>query len=342
MANLALATAHADNFWFRPCADDTVWTKTRPINLAQEARAHGKNPGEWVGRFLFYDAPVGESEGLYLIPAAEATLGAIKARGFRADRFPTRIFLCSWPDSHKEVESGLTPKYTGLNDCSHFVSECLKAGGLGAVGSTTAAQLVANLRARADTKTLALNVPKAVARRIGNSEIMAPGDVIAFSNGVRFRHTTLFLGDRKIAMHTSANHPSMGVFATEEKGENWLKSANSSHPLVTLIHFNHADRDPARAPWLPGWWEVTINGSTFFYHFTATGKAAWTSQRPSSLAVPPGQAGGQGYWFVNSDGNVNVCWRDTGTLDFILRPTTPPATTGFSNSGSLTAVRLGP
>jgi len=342
MANMALAAAHADTFWFRPCADDTVWTKTRAISLSQEARSFNKNPAEWVGRFLFMDDGAFLTEGLYLIPAVRASLGELRAKGFRSDEFSDRKFICSWYDAGATDDDGLKPKYHGLNDCAHFVSECMKAAGLGAVATTSAAQLVANLRARADTKTLALNVSRSAAKRIVNSDVMTPGDVIAFSDGSRFRHTTLFLGDKKIAMHTNINHPTLNVIRNVEEGENWMKSANTTHPLVTLIHFNYRDLDPALASWLPGWWEMVTGGRPFFYHFTATGKAAWTSQRPSALNSPPTQPGGTGYWFVNSEGDVNVCWRDTGSLDIIFHSSTLPKTFGLSNGDELFATRLGP
>lgn len=342
MADMTLAVVHAANFWFRPCADNTVWTKTRAINITQEALALRLPPAEWAGRFLFMPEGKFLIEGLYLIPAAQAGIGTLKARGFRSAKFRDRKFLCSWHDAGKTDDDGLKPKYHGLNDCAHFVSECMKAGGVTGVGSTSAAQLVANLRARADTKTLALNVSKGVAKRIVNSGIMTPGDVIAFSDGSRFRHATLFLGDKSIAMHTAINHPALDIFEEEEEGENWMKSANTTHPLVTLIHFNHRDPDPALTPWLPGWWQVTIGGMTFFYHFTNTGKAAWTSQPPTNLAAPPAQPGGKGYWFGTADGNAEVCWRDTGTLDTLIRPSNPAVVIGLSNGNQLTATRLGP
>ena len=84
MADLTLAVVHAANFWFRPCADNIVWTKTRPINVIEEARALKLPPAEWVGRFLFVPEGRFLIEGLYLLPIAEAGIGRLRASGFRS------------------------------------------------------------------------------------------------------------------------------------------------------------------------------------------------------------------------------------------------------------------
>jgi hypothetical protein len=46
MADLSLAVEYANNFWFRPCADNTVWAKSRAINVVQEAMALRLPPAE--------------------------------------------------------------------------------------------------------------------------------------------------------------------------------------------------------------------------------------------------------------------------------------------------------
>src|SRR5262249_37331308 len=123
VANMAAAVNHANNYWYRSCADGDVWTPNAPVNANRDCAARGLNPAEWGGGFLNYERPGSLAEGLFLIPAAIGHPAIIKARDFMARNFPDRHFLCSWSDSKKDTFEGQTPPYTGLNDCSHFVSE---------------------------------------------------------------------------------------------------------------------------------------------------------------------------------------------------------------------------
>src|SRR5262249_7999447 len=207
--------------------------------VAQECRLRKLDPAQWVGRFLWYDRPGSFAEGLFLVPAAVASPAAMKARGFHSRHYPDKVFLCSWSDNKKDAVDGQTPPYTGLNDCSHFVSDCLQKAGVDA-WALNAPDLVRRLRARADTKTLCFQVNKEAARRVINSGLLTPGDVIAFSDWTGFRHATLYVGGRMIAMHTSANHPDGDpVYLRNDWAgpNNWEASAHDAHPNVTLIHF---------------------------------------------------------------------------------------------------------
>jgi hypothetical protein len=341
MPNLAAAVNHANNYWYRSCADNQVWTPNVPVNINRECRGRNLDPAQWVGRFLVYERSEGLAEGLFLVPAAVASPATMKARGYRSRNFPDKVFLCSWSDNKKDVSEGQTPPFTGLNDCSHFVSECLKMGGIG-VWALNAPDLVKRLRGRTDTRTLCLQVDKERARWIINAGLLTPGDVIAFSDWTGFRHATLYLGGRMIAMHTSANHPDGDPMYQRSDGvgaNNWEGSAHASHPNVTLIHFTHNDRDTRPLTWAHGWWKIIGPGKLFFYYLSPEGMAFWVNKAPTKVTGAPEQPGGRGFWFTNAEGNIHITWRDTGTLEFFRRG--PNNTmTGASTGEVLAANRL--
>jgi hypothetical protein len=346
--NLAAAVNHANNYWYRPCADGQVWTPNTAVNVLQECRSRNLDPAQWVGRFLLYDrgSPNETPEGLFLVPAAVASPATMKARGFHSRNYPDKVFLCSWSDSHKDSSEGQTPQYTGLNDCSHFVSECLQKGGVD-VWSLNAPDLVQRVRARSDTRTLCLHVNKEAARVIINSGLMTPGDVMAFSYHGGFKHAGLYLGERMVAMHTYFNHPDgddRDIYEDSAGLNNWEGLAHPGHPNVTLIHFNHRDLNPRAFTLVHGWWKVTAQGRTYYYHFTADGRAGWVSKAPMNLTAEPVPAEGSGYWFTTPGElyrGVSVCWRSTGTLER-FRQLSSQAMTGQSTYGMLSAARLGP
>jgi hypothetical protein len=344
--NLVAAVNHANNYWYRPCADGQVWMPSTAVNVPQECKSRDLDPARWVARFLWYYVGSNFFEGLFLVPADVATPAAMKARDFHSHNYPDKVFLCSWSDSHKDSTGGQTPPYTGLNDCSHFVSECLQQGGVN-VWSLNAPDLVQRVRARSDTRTLCFQVNKEAARVIINSGLMTPGDVMAFSDHIGFRHAGLYLGERMVAMHTYFNHPDADdrYFHKDAAGRNnWEELAHPGHPNVTLIHFNHRDWDPRSLTWVHGWWKVTASGKTYYYYFTKDGRAAWVVKAPTSLTAEPVSAEGSGYWFAAPGEfyrGVVVCWRSTGTMERFSQMSSQ-AMTGQSTNGTLSAARLAP
>ena len=68
--------------------------------------------------------------------------------------FPNLRFVCSWFDAFPETANGVQPRFNGLDDCAHYVSECLEKEGIHCA-TPSAPQLVQTLRSRHDTKTLA-------------------------------------------------------------------------------------------------------------------------------------------------------------------------------------------
>ena len=329
--------AYVDENWTVPCKDNLAYVYYAGINTQKEIQDRRLNPGDWKAAFLLYDDPkYTKLEGLYLI--SSANLARVKAGTLDANQYPERIMLSSWFDAadkdaaNPEVMAQ-KPKYNGLNDCAHFVTESLAAGGVH-VRTTGVPQLLSMLRGLADTKTLALTVSAGLADNIVKAGIMDVGDVILFSlTPTDHHHSTVYMGKEKIAMHTWANHPNHPT----RKGD-WKPSASKDHPLVTLIHFGRDDAPAVLWPFLVGWWAVTVpaTGQKYWYYFKQNGWAGWTSRQPPSVNHPIIGQEGMGYWFEQGM-NVKICWTKTGSFETYdsVRPTDVGSFTGkwFGSQG---------
>src|SRR5262249_49354616 len=141
-----------------------------------------------------------------------------------------------------------TPPYTGLNDCAHFVSECLSKAGVNLGGVIQVQPLVESLRGRNDTKTLAYLVDLEKARRMirsnqGNGifygSIVRRGDIIAFGKDGQHMHSSLYLGNEQITHHAWVNHSKKPNHQHRDPvtrmNQNWEDEANARHPKVTII-----------------------------------------------------------------------------------------------------------
>ncbi len=308
---------YVDGHWMVPCQDGIVWTYYTGIDTkAQVAKQKKATSKDWAAAFLRYPDPTYVTlEGLYLIPAGD--LAKVKAGQFATASYPDRKMISSWFDKNDKNNynpevTAQKPEFNGLNDCAHFVTQSLAAGGVH-VETTGVPTLFNSLRALADTKTLAKTVPAAVAKSIVNSGIMKVGDVIIYSKGAEHHHSVVYMESGKIAMHTWANHPSHPEF----KGD-WEASATADHPLATLIHFGRDDPPPPIAPAtsMVGWWKVLWRGTTYYYHFDKSGRVGWTKNRPANPKQPLSVPGGRGYWFQDPV-RVSICWTDTGSFEVL-------------------------
>jgi hypothetical protein len=326
---------HADTFWSQPCKDGIVWTSYRDIHIGSEILSRKLSAAEWTGAFLFYTSNGSgrRDEGLFLIKNGER---AKALSTWNMESCPSAIMLATFHDKRSDdplFPPNKPPKDFALNDCTHFTSECVIAGGLPAsFSSIDAGQFFDKLHASNKTKSLARLVEIADARRI----IDAPrspfkvGDVIVYSGGpADHHHALVYLGGNQIAMHTVSlhkDHPTRG------KGAVWDGlSQDAHHKLVTLYHFDLDDNAATAATWLPGWWRVTQGTDTWHYFFDVSGKVSYTERAPVSTKSPPANPDGKGYWF--EDGSLlSLCWTRSATLE---RFTFKPGTIVTSMSGTL-------
>ena len=307
--------AYADDCWTVPCKDGLVWVYYSKIDTTTAIKKHNKaTKKDWAAAFLLYaDGAAGKVEGLYLIPSAD--VARVKAgKNLDAASHANRKMIASWYDGASKNKSNAEvlaqkPAYHGLNDCAHFVSECLLAAHIN-VKSRGAGDLLRKLRNLKDTKTLALVVKVAAAERIINSGVMKVGDVVIHTStkGVH-HHSAVFMGiangSAKIAEHTSANHPrhptEHGNFMADD--------------LVTLIHFGRDDPPINPASSMRGWWKVLCGKKTYYYHFEKDGRVGWTKNK--RVRKPVSQLTGKGYWFQEPR-RVVICWTRTGTFEVLL------------------------
>jgi len=330
MANMTLATEHADRYWCEVCEDGRVMTKHQAIVIRDEYQNFKLDPSKWMAVFLKYTV-LGKSglfEGLFFVEQndSRAAKGVRRLSQFMVDNFDnhdgTRSwhFICSWRDAGKDnIRLGIEPQYTGLNDCAHFVSECLSKAGL-KVASTDVGQLVSNCQA-AGAKTLCYQVDKDAARRILQAGIVKAGDVLAFgTSDKKLHHSVLSLGDEKIAMHTYINHPEFDnnstlveKDATTGKVRNWETAANAAHPLVTILHFPFADKQLGSSPRV-GWWKVTWRREEYYYYLHGDGRAGYLRNPPKTTKQPLVGPQATGFWF-ETDSDLVICWSGTGSVE---------------------------
>jgi len=121
--------SHADTFWSQPCRDGLVWTSYRAINVNAELGARKLPTAEWMGAFLFYESGKGQAEGLFVIKKSERTKALTT---WKVESCPSAVMLATFHDKRSDdpaFPANKQPKDFGLNDCTHFTSECVVAGG---------------------------------------------------------------------------------------------------------------------------------------------------------------------------------------------------------------------
>lgn len=353
MARFGDARDYADSHWYLPCHDNIVVGFSKKIIIADEYRHFGVSPADWMPVFLRYPraptpaSPAGSAEGLYFIPRTDFDLDKLIDHnvslhlhgGGTMALFPRRHFICSWFDRDLDTEGGARPRWTGLDDCAHFLSMCLKMENID-VANDYVPTLVANLRRRHDTKALAVLTDKDRARVIIKSGIVKPGDTIFYGNktdNVKHWHSSLlighdFSGHGQVATHTFANHAKV---QQKDTYFDWSCNTNSTqHPLVTIIHFSVDDpKNLAVSPML-GWWTVTWQGETYYYNFDSHGHVGYLRTRPGKGQIfsYPDARGSWGYWFESMT-DVKICWTETGTFEIFAGPRSAATTSlaGTSN-----------
>ena len=303
LMNRGAVKSHADAYWYRPCRDGKVWLDSRTLDVSNELKSRGLSSSDWTAVFLNYDAQR-YIDGLFLVRSA--LVSQLPGIQYYAPALPSSdcIPLQLWP---------------GLNDCAHFASECLNAGGVH-VSDLRVGDLIRKLRDRADTKTLAYFVDLASAKRIVDSGIMQVGDIVAFGTASKtfvHGHSTIYMGGGKVANHTHLNHPSFTGGGGYGSGV-WQAYAapSTKHPLIILIHFS--DGDAIRPDAMVGWWKMTWRSATYYYYFEKNGRAFWGRQAPASRAQGPASYEGKGYWFDFNTG-VKITWTMSGSLEVHTR-----------------------
>lgn len=293
--NRAAAMQFAAEFWDRPCKSDT------------HAAALGLDSARDVSVAAVWDqrkAPAAKFELRYVLnpQTNRDDLVAVPKAGTPGK--PVTIL-----DGKK------------LEDCAHFLSQCLKAGGLRIREQWSVQMLVNELRAGEDNsaapiaKTLAEKVPHAAAKAIVDSGLLKIGDLVAYFHDGRYAHCGMYAGHHngtaRITCHTKSRFPGM---TPPQVNDAW----DLGTPLVlfSLLHIPRtSESTPARSATLAGWWRLMRPAMTEFYFVRADGRAIRTSEEPKSLKAPVKLAASdsRGYWFEERVG-ATFSWRRDGLL----------------------------
>lgn len=270
--NRKAVESFAKTHWNTPCDDGRIATKRGHISVASKAAEFGATGPDWSAVF------VRDSTGETLW-FQHPTKGAI----------PT--------DLDGDV----------LEDCTHYISRCLINGGLNVVETAWAGSMVANLQARADTKTLAERVPLDRAQRIMDTGMMQVGDVIAYFKAGIYQHMAVRVEKDGMSCHTWSR------YAANVPGDNW--KLDHEHYLYTFIHFSSDDPPPSTTAQLSkGWWEAKTASGKWFYYLRPNGSCVWSPRQPSGAAVPARDPEREGYWFERGN-QLLIIWNATGSVE---------------------------
>ena len=307
--NRAAAMEFAGEFWNRPCRSDT-----QPFALGMDG-----------GR----DVPLSQFWDQRKAPAKFYEPRFVYSTLWRKDQ----LIAVPRPGAPKDLPQVMLidDKTVGkkLEDCAHFLSQCLKAGGLNIREQWSVPMLVGELtagedhRIRPTAKTLAEKVSRPAAQAIIDAGLLEIGDMIGYfapaaKPGERdeYSHSGMFCGTGdngigSVTCHTASRF--IGLTPPDLKDDWWLVNPNYS---FTLLHIPRASESTAAiGASIAGWWRVAQGNQVAFYFVQADGRAVRTSRAPTVAKGPPplGAGDSRGYWFERH-GKVTICWRADGSL----------------------------
>ena len=319
------AIGFASDFWDRPCKSDNHAEGALGLDEARDRSVNAfwnksKAPADkFELHFVFNEKT--DRDDLLAVPKAGA-----------GDLAPVLVV-----DGEK------------LEDCAHFLSECLKAGGLGIKEQWSVPMLLMALRETEDSvrtpiaKTLADKVDRATAQNVIDSGLFKVGDMIGYFTRGGYQHSTMYTGklDVKgdsghVTCHTKSRF--MGKTPKGVPDEWFLSDPTYSFTLVHIAEASEA-HPPPLGDKLAGWWQI---GKGEFYYVSSDGRAMRTASAPKDGKAPRtlGSGGSRGYWFAGPT-EAKFCWRSNGSV-----VTMKPAQDGKSaqvfgaSAGPATATRL--
>jgi hypothetical protein len=265
--------SYAKTHWNTPCDDGRIATNSGHVSVAAKAAQWGATGPDWSP--VFVRDTTGET--LWFTHPSKP---AIEAKDLNGDV---------------------------LDDCTHYISRCLIKGGLNVLETAWTPTMVANLRARSDTKTLAEKVPVDRATRVMQTGMMKVGDVIAYFKYGLYAHMGIRVETNGMSCHTWSRYDSM------VPGDDW--KLDHEHYLYTLIHFSSDDSPPSTLGEISrGWWEATSATGQWFYYLRPDGSCVWRPTKPSGSAVPGRDHAREGYWFERG-AELLIFWTSTGSVE---------------------------
>lgn len=275
------AIGYARTYWTIPCRDGLLGTDSGHLPIEGfRTRLHAPASDGWVARFV-------RGHGV--------EIGVFQKTG---------------------TDDKLFQPWDGLEDCAHYLSQCVRAGGAGIDTQWGVHELVNALQALPDTKTLGERLGSAAGQRIVDSGVLKPGDMIGYYNntggeGKRgYGHSAMYVGDDGITCHSVCRFRGLGDSSDDE----W--NLDPTNLTYTFIHFAGDDTPPTAVTLgaLTGWWKVDFTGKTLYYNVLRNGVARRSDRPPRSKndVLPPG--GNSAYWFQQAN-QVVFTWQQSGNVD---------------------------
>ena len=306
---------YAENNWFSPC-EDRIYSRLWPggvVNVDQERRklqAAGKLPGSgWKAVLLpaldSSDQPIyGRERGFFIRPS---TSGEEIIANFKPAELTGKFDIVPFYSKGDDVGDG-------FEDCAHFASRCLSAGGI-QIDTASVPTLIQQLRFGAHahvTRTIGLEVTLEQGERIMETGVMQPGDVVAYvqvSGKVRsYNHSAIYTGfDPDYDVHRITCH-TISRFHDSFYNDTWNITTEKDW-IYTLVHFSD-DIFPSLPQ--PLQLQVSKPGQTAVYQLSANGYA----KRSASKNVPAGiRPNDNGYWvWLPKKHALIVFWPQDGEI----------------------------
>jgi hypothetical protein len=279
--NRGNAIDYAQTYWTIPCKDGLLGLRDdRPSIESFRHQLHAP-AADWKALFVRDDT--GTERGV-----------------FRKSGEPDKVFQ-GWD---------------GLDDCAHYVSQCLRAGGAAIETQWGARELKERLQALPNTKTLVEKASVDAGQRIVDAGLLKKGDAVIYyksvpseESHVGYGHSAMYVGDGGITCHSTCRYKGLGDSTDDE----WHLNDGAIF-LYTLIHFSTDDAveaDVSKA--LTGWWSVEYAGRTSYYAVLTNGSAR-KSQTPPRRPTDQPPAGPSAYWFQDQN-SIKFTWKETGDLE---------------------------
>jgi Putative amidase domain len=286
----------AAEHWNSPC-EDFIYSRLWPGDVVQveherrKLQAAGKLPGSgWKA---------------VILPALDSDNNPIRARErgcFIRPNSTGEEIIANFKPAELTGKFDIVPFYTkgdadgdGFEDCAHFASQCLSAGGI-RIDTGSVPTLIKQLRFGAYaqvTRTLGLEVTLEQGERIMATGVMQPGDVVAYvlvdGSKRSYNHSTIYTGfDTKNKVHRITCHTT-SRFHDAYYDDTWNLTTESDW-IYTLVHFSD-DIFPALPK--PLLLQVTAPGESAVYHLIANGYAKRGATKNAPAGIHPSDVG---YW----------------------------------------------
>jgi hypothetical protein len=208
----------------------------------------------------------------------------------------------------------------GLDDCAHYLSQCVRAGGARIDTQWGVHGLVDGLQRLPETKVLMERGDAVAGQRIIDSGIFKPGDMIGYfhntktkEHSIGYGHSAMYVGKNGITCHSTCRFKDQGDSSDDE----W--SLDIRDFTYTFIHFSSDDKVvPGTAKALTGWWKAEYGGRESYYFVLGEGVARRSQKAPRKATDHLSghlSAKDTAYWFQEDHDAITFTWKDGSSLE---------------------------